>query len=277
MHLQPSTAVVPPSTAVVTGAASGIGCALSARLATAGARVVMTDIAEDGLAGAVEELAARGADVTAVVADLTDPAAVQELADTAFGQLGDIDVVCNNAGVVGPVGMPLWSVPLDEMHGVFDVNYWAHIHVARAFVPRLLDSGRPSHLVQTASMSAFVVGAGTAAYAASKHADLAAARSLRADLDGTPVRVSVLCPGRVDTPMTRGLVAPRNATGNTTISADEAADAVWNALGSDRFYIFTNADARTRLGDQFDDIWRHLAQEQSWAESSSPSVDSSRP
>ncbi len=262
MHLQPRTAVV-------TGAASGIGFALSARLAKAGARVVMTDIAGDRLERSAKELMAHGADVTLVVADLTDPTAVQELADAAFGSLGEIDVVCNNAGVVGPVGIPLWSVPLDEMRSVFDINYWAHVHVARAFVPRLLSSGRPAHLVQTASMSAFVVGAATAAYAASKHADLAAARSLRADLEGSPVRVSVLCPGRVDTPMTRGLVAPRNATGDTTISADEAAEAVWEALGSDRFYIFTNADAPIRLSDQFNDVWRHLKSDESWIASSS--------
>ncbi|MFI1869975.1 1-deoxy-11-beta-hydroxypentalenate dehydrogenase [Streptomyces jumonjinensis] len=257
-----------PRTAVVTGAASGIGFALSARLARSGAEVVMTDIAGDGLARRAGELASLGAKVTAVAADLTDPAAVGELADTAFERLGEIDVICNNAGVVGPVGMPLWAVPLEEMRQVLDVNYWAHLYVARAFVPRLLSCGRPAHFVQTASMSAFVVGAGTAAYAASKHADLAAARSLRADLDGSPVRVSVLCPGRVDTPMTRGLMAPRSATGATTITADEVAEAVWGALGSDQFYIFTNADAPARIGDQFDDVWRHLKSERPWLEPS---------
>ena len=254
MHLQPKTAVV-------TGAASGIGFALSARFAKSGATVVMADIQADELTRRVEELRSLGANATGVVTNLTDPGAVRDLADTAFEILGEIDVLCNNAGVVGPVGMPLWSVPLDEMRSVFEVNYWSHIYVARAFVPRMLDNRRPAHIIQTASMSAFVVGGGTAAYAASKHADLAAARSLRADLRESHVRVSVLCPGRVDTPMTRGLVAPRSATGNTTISADQVAGAVWDALGSDQFYIFTNADSSQRIGEQFEDVWHHLTQE----------------
>lgn len=255
----------------MTGAASGIGFALSARLARAGARVAMADIEGDVLHRRAAELTAQGAQVTAVTADLTDPDAVDRLADTAFDLLGDIDVVCNNAGVLGPVGQPLWTVPLEQMRQVFEVNHWAHVLVARAFVPRLLERGRPAHLIHTASMSAFVVGAGSAAYAASKHADLAVARSLRADLRGTPVRVSVLCPGRVDTPMVQSIQAPRGAGGDTTVSAEEVAEIVWEALGSDRFYLFSNSDARPRLRDQFDDVWRHVSlptpslEEQPWS------------
>ncbi|MBC2904383.1 SDR family NAD(P)-dependent oxidoreductase [Streptomyces sp. PSKA01] len=248
-----------PRTAVVTGAASGIGLALSARFARAGVGVVMTDVEGDGVHRRAAELAAQGGEITAVTADLTDPDAVERLADMAFDRFGDVDVVCNNAGVLGPVGQPLWTVPLEEMRRVFDVNHWAHVLVARAFVPRLIDSGRPAHLIHTASMSAFVVGAGSAAYAASKHADLAVARSLRADLQGTPVRVSVLCPGRVDTPMVQGLQAPRGAGGDTTVSAEEVAGLVWEALGTDRFYLFSNSDAALRLRDQFDDVRRHVS------------------
>jgi 1-deoxy-11beta-hydroxypentalenate dehydrogenase len=145
------------------------------------------------------------------------------------------------------------------MRQVFEVNHWAHVLVARAFVPRLLERDRPAHLIHTASMSAFVVGAGSAAYAASKHADLAVARSLRADLRGTGVRVSVLCPGRVDTPMVQGLTAPRGAGGDTSVSAEDVAGLVWEALGSDRFYLFSNSDTPLRLRDQFDDVWRHVS------------------
>lgn len=244
---------------MVTGAASGIGLALSARFARAGASVVMADVEGDALRRRAAELTAQGAQVTAVTADLTDPNAVEQLAGMALSLLGDIDVVCNNAGVLGPVGQPLWEVPVERMRQVFEVNLWAHVLVARAFVPRLLERGRPAHLIHTASMSAFVAGAGSAAYAASKHADLAVARSLRADLRGTEVRVSVLCPGRVDTPMVQGLTAPRGAGGDTSVSAEDVAGLVWEALGSDRFYLFSNSDAALRLRDQFDDVWRHVS------------------
>ncbi len=243
----------------MTGAASGIGLALSDRLAREGASVLMTDVDGASLEGRVAELAASGADVSGFVADLTDPAAVQRLAETAFARLGTVDVLCNNAGVVGPVGRPVWEVPPERLRAVMEVNHWAHLYVARAFLPRLLAEGRPAHLVHTASMSAFVVGAASAGYAMSKHADVALARSLRADLAGTPVRVSVLCPGRVDTPLVRGLVAPASATGETVISADEVAEAVWDALGTERFYIFTNADTRRRLRRELDDVWRQVA------------------
>ncbi|WP_369213006.1 1-deoxy-11-beta-hydroxypentalenate dehydrogenase [Streptomyces flavofungini] len=244
---------------MVTGAASGIGRALSARFARAGAAVVMADIEGESLHREAAALTAAGARVTAVTADLTDPDAVRHLADTAFDRLGDIDVVCNNAGVLGPVGLPLWEVPLEQMRQVFEVNHWAHVLIARAFVPRLLERRRPAHLIHTASMSAFVVGAGSAAYAASKHADLAVARSLRADLRDTGIKVSVLCPGRVDTPMVQGLTAPRGAGGATSVSAEHVAGLVWDALGSDRFYLFSNPDAPPRLREQFDDVTRHVS------------------
>lgn len=251
---------------MVTGAAGGIGFALSARLVRAGARVVMADVEGDGLRRAAARLTEDGGEVTAVTADLADPDAVDRLAATAFDTLGDIDVVCNNAGVLGSIGHPLWTVPLDQLRWAFDVNLWAHVFVSRAFVPRLLESGRPAHLIHTASMAAFVAGAGTAAYSASKHADLAVARSLRAELADTPVRVSVLCPGRVDTPMVAGLQTPRGAGGDTTVSAGQVAEIVWDALGSDRFYLFTNADARPRLREQFDDVWRQVPDPTSFSE-----------
>ncbi|MFF2653742.1 SDR family NAD(P)-dependent oxidoreductase [Streptomyces sp. NPDC058045] len=243
----------------MTGAASGIGFALSARFTRGGAHVVMADMDGEALDRRAAELTARGARVTAVTADVTDPAAVEQLADTAFDALGGVDVVCSNAGALGPVGQPLWEVPLERMRQVFEVNHWARVLVARALVPRLLKQGGPAHLIHTASMSAFAVGSGSAAYAASKHADLALARSLRADLRGTGIRVSVLCPGRVDTPMVEGVEAPRGAGGDTSVSAEDVADLVWDVLGSDRFYLFSNPDASRRLREHVADIWRHAS------------------
>lgn len=247
-----------PKTAVITGAASGIGLALTRHLSRHGTSVLMADSDEHTLRHNADQLASEGASVRAMSVELTDPIAVGALASEAFDVLGEVDVVFNNAGVLGPVGIPLWEMPIPTMRRVFEVNHWSHVLMAQAFVPRLLRRRQPAHIVHTASMSAFVAGSGSAAYAASKHADLAVARSLRADLEGTNIRVSVLCPGLVETPLVEGLTAPRGAGGATKVSAEHVAQLVCDALGSDRFYLFTNPDSPSRMQAQLDELRAHL-------------------
>jgi len=139
--------------AVVTGAGSGIGRGLAEQFAGAGARVVAADVVETGLG---ETQRSIGSELCAVhLTDVADPSAVESLADYAWSTYGRVDYVCNNAGVLGPSGNPLWEEPLSEWKRVIDINFFGVLHGIRTFVPRLEEQGTPSRVINTASMSGF--------------------------------------------------------------------------------------------------------------------------
>ena len=152
--------------AVITGASSGIGRALAIRLASTGARLVLADVHAEKLAELATELNA-----TAVPTDVADHEAVEALAAAAR----DAQLVCLNAGIVGSaLGAP-WEVDPQEWQAVVAVNLGGVINGLRAFVPRLLASGRPGHILITASLAGLATFAGGGAYGASKHAVVAVA------------------------------------------------------------------------------------------------------
>ncbi|MER6002502.1 SDR family NAD(P)-dependent oxidoreductase [Nonomuraea angiospora] len=177
--------------AVVTGAAGGIGRALAARLRSDGARVVLADVDETALGEAAAELGAE-----AVRTDVSDAAQMEALAAAP-----DVDLVCLNAGIVGrDLGAP-WEVSPQDWDRVFAVNVGGVVNGLRAFVPRLLASGRPAHILITASLAGLVTFPAGGAYAASKHAVVALAEQAALSLAGTPIGVTMLCPALVRTGM----------------------------------------------------------------------------
>jgi NAD(P)-dependent dehydrogenase (short-subunit alcohol dehydrogenase family) len=184
--------------AVVTGGASGIGCALARRFASEGARVVIGDVESAALDRAVSELRDSGAEVEGVVTDVTDPAQMQALADAAVARFGGVHVFCNNAGVGG--GGLSWEMPLSTWEWVIGVNLWGVIHGVRAFVPLLMQQTE-AHIVNTASVAGLVAAPFMGPYNASKHAVVAISETLHHELAMTApqVKVSVLCPGWVNT------------------------------------------------------------------------------
>ncbi|HEX5365109.1 MAG TPA: SDR family NAD(P)-dependent oxidoreductase [Acidimicrobiales bacterium] len=186
-------------TAVVTGAASGIGLALARRFATDGARVVMADIEAPALQEAAEELRAGGADVRAVVTDVADGDAVDRLAAEADRSYGPVHVLCNNAGV--GAGGPIAQLRSEDWSWVLGVNLWGVIHGLRAFLPAMLAHGQPGHIVNTASLAGHVSAPFMAPYSASKFAVVAISEALYHELRlaDAAVGVSVLCPGWVAT------------------------------------------------------------------------------
>lgn len=189
--------------AVVTGAASGIGLALVRAFVAEGMSVVLSDLDTAELWRARDELVAAGADVHAVAADVSDAEAVDALALAAAERFGTYHLVCNNAGVPGHLG-PSWETPLADWRWVLGVNVWGVVHGLRSFVPTLVAQGE-GHVVNTASIAAWSAAAAMAPYAASKHAVLAVSEALHRELAaaGSPVGLSVLCPGGVATAFTR--------------------------------------------------------------------------
>jgi NAD(P)-dependent dehydrogenase (short-subunit alcohol dehydrogenase family) len=186
-------------TAVVTGAASGIGKALAAKSYAEGMNVVLADVEEDALAKARDELGGGARNVISVVADVSQPQAVDELARKTLDAFGSVDLLFNNAGV--GAGTTVWESTLEDWTWVLGVNLWAVIHGIRTFVPIMLKQNRPAHIVNTASIAGLMKGHHSAPYATTKHAVVALTEQLAMEFErvGAPINASVLCPSWVNT------------------------------------------------------------------------------
>jgi NAD(P)-dependent dehydrogenase (short-subunit alcohol dehydrogenase family) len=217
-------------TAVVTGAASGIGLALAEAFTAEGMRVVMADVNEESLATHAVRLGAGGADVHAVAVDVRDPDAVDRLGRAAVDRFGRLHVAVNNAGIVNRGNS--WELPLEDWQRVLDVNLWGVIHGVRSFVPLILSSGEEGHVVNIASMAAVLPRAQLGPYTVAKHGVLGLSDVLRAELEAieAPVGVSVVMPGMIRT----GL----NPIG--TVPAATVAANVVDAVRRRRAYVFTD-------------------------------------
>jgi len=186
--------------AVITGAASGIGRGLARTAARAGMRVVMADIEVSALEEAAADVASLGAETLAVPTDVSDAAAVEALAESAFETFGGAHLICLNAGVF-QAGVS-WLRTEADWSWVLGVNLWGPIHGVRAFVPRLVEQGAPAHLVITSSMAGMLTVAYSGPYVVSKFGAAALAECVAHDLraEGAEhVGVSCLVPGSVDT------------------------------------------------------------------------------
>ena len=182
---------------VVTGGASGIGLALTTAFLDQGMRVVMGDIEAAALEKAVADLPA-GAAVLPVVADVSRIEDVERLRDQGLDTYGQVDVVCNNAGVAaGGLG---WEVALEDWSWVLGVNLMGVVHGVKTFVPLFLEQGS-GHVVNTASMAGLLSSPFMAPYNVAKHGVVTLSETIHAELQmlGAPVGVSVLCPGWVKT------------------------------------------------------------------------------
>jgi NAD(P)-dependent dehydrogenase (short-subunit alcohol dehydrogenase family) len=181
-------------TAVVTGAASGIGRATAAALGTAGCRVVLADVEPAALDDAVAELRSAGVDCCGVVTDVADAESVAALARAAVDAYGGVHVLCNNAGV--SVRRPIAEQTLDDWRWVIGVDLWGVIHGLNAFLP-LLTAQPSAHVVNTASVAGLVPFALGGPYNAAKAAVVALSETLHLELAelAPHVGVSVVCPG----------------------------------------------------------------------------------
>jgi NAD(P)-dependent dehydrogenase (short-subunit alcohol dehydrogenase family) len=192
---------------LITGAASGIGEATARAFAAQGDALVLGDADELNLRRVGESI---DGDVLAVPADVRDEDATRALVQAAVERHGGLDVVCTIAGVfIGPE-RPLEETADDVVDRLLDVNVKGVIRVLRATLPHINDGGS---IVLTSSISGLVAHPGGAAYAASKTAQLGLARSLAAELGPRRIRVNVICPGTIDTPMAHTAHTPEQLDG----------------------------------------------------------------
>ena len=266
--------------AVVTGAGSGIGLAMSKALAGAGCSVVLADVQADALEAAAAEVASIGVDTLAVATDVSSVEQVDRLATSTIERFGGVHVVCNNAGVTG-AGDP-WFGPLASWEWTFGVNLWGVVYGVRAFLPHLI-AGGGGHVVNTASMAGLYAGL-SPVYDATKHGVVALTEGLYHAMQTADagVGVSCLCPGWVKTgiiesdrnwPAELGELPERPP--GSEISRDHikraidegmqpaaVADLVVDAIRSDRFWVFPHPEWVDVAMERFHRIGEGLDPEQ---------------
>lgn len=249
-------------TAVVTGAASGIGRALADAFAAEDMAVVLADVEVEPLEAAGAELRERGATVETVRCDVADRGDVVGLAEAAYGAFGAVHVVCNNAGVSGPMG-PIWQATDKDWAWVLGVNLMGVVHGIQAFVPRMVAGGEEGHVVNTSSVLGLSGGSGSI-YSVTKHGVTRLTEGLWHDLRaaGSSISASVLCPGMI---ATRIVTAERNRPAHLRDDEDDPAVAqfretveahflaegmppaevaamVVDAVRTDRFWVLTHPE-----------------------------------
>jgi NADP-dependent 3-hydroxy acid dehydrogenase YdfG len=188
--------------ALVTGASSGIGEATARRLAAQGAAVSLVARRAERLEALAEELRAGGATVSTVTADVTDRAQAEAAVQRTVDELGRLDILINNAGVMllGPIA----DAPVEEWERMVQVNVLGLLYCAKAALPHLLTAAegeprRTADLVNVSSVAGRLVRLGSGVYNATKHAVGAFSESLRQEVTGRHVRVSLIEPGAVAT------------------------------------------------------------------------------
>jgi NAD(P)-dependent dehydrogenase (short-subunit alcohol dehydrogenase family) len=248
-------------TAVVTGAASGMGLAMARRFGNAGMKVVLSDIDEVKLDLAVNSIRESGAEVTGVITDVSDEAQNHALFDAAVDAFGSVNVVCLNAGVQGSIGRS-WALSKDDYEWTLGILLNGVIHGVRAFVPHLIEHD-DGHVVLTASIAGHISSPFGAPYNIAKHGVATLAETLFHELktEGSNVGVTCLCPGFVNTNIVNATVA--RAAGSVGSAIDDRGDQmleltqralrggldpdivggqVHDAILDEQFWLFTDQD-----------------------------------
>jgi NAD(P)-dependent dehydrogenase (short-subunit alcohol dehydrogenase family) len=263
------------NTAVITGAASGIGLALARRAAAEGMNLVLADIDSDALDKAAATLQIEPGHLLTRRVDVSNAEEIKRLADAAYDRFGAVHLLCNNAGVA--VNRVISELTVRDWEWVLGVNLWSVIHGIGAFLPRMQAAGVPAHIVNTASAAGLLSTPGLAAYNVSKHGVVTLSETLyhELELSQSPVGVSVLCPSWVPTGIGQsarnrpaefgdaqqpGALSEALAQGigkalaSAHLTADDMADATFDAVRDGRFYVIPHHDIKAAISLRMNDI-----------------------
>jgi NAD(P)-dependent dehydrogenase (short-subunit alcohol dehydrogenase family) len=189
------------ATAIVTGGASGIGRALAVALAKRGCEVVLADLQIELAEEVVSEISVSGGKAKAVKIDVTDFPAMQHLVEETVKRTGRLDYIFNNAGIA--IGGGVNHYGIEHWNQIVDVNLRGVINGVQAAYKIMIAQGF-GHIINTASMAGLMVSPGAVAYATTKYGVVGLSKSLRAEAANMGIRVSVVCPGVVRTPILEG-------------------------------------------------------------------------
>jgi NAD(P)-dependent dehydrogenase (short-subunit alcohol dehydrogenase family) len=256
--------------AVVTGGASGIGRGMVRAFAGAGMKVMVADLDAAMLDETVAELRAGGTEAESQSCDVSDLASVEALAAAAVDRFGGVHVLCNNAGIGVPT--PTHKLNLDDWRWIIDVDLWGPIYGVKVFLPIMEEQGA-GHINSTSSLAGIFAAGMMGAYNVAKHGVVALMATLERDLRKrqSPVRASVLCPGPINTNISRHSVAFRpsrakpkadgEASGRTAaaiqnslesgMDPDEVGRMVLEAVENDRFWVLTHPEMTRGVDLQF--------------------------
>jgi len=262
-------------TAVITGAASGIGLELARRAAREGMQLVLADIEFSRLEEAAATLGLPAERLLLQKTDVSREDEIAALADAAFARFGGVHLLCNNAGV--GLTRVTWEHSTADWEWVLGVNLWSVIHGIQHFLPKMLQQADEGHIVNTSSVAGLLSTPGMAAYNVSKHGVVTLSETLYGELAAAKAKVgvSVLCPAWVPTGIHQssrnrqdrfGTAAPAaglsaayeermgQAVKSGRLTATDMASAVFDAIGEGRFYVIPHRKINNAIQLRMDDI-----------------------
>jgi NAD(P)-dependent dehydrogenase (short-subunit alcohol dehydrogenase family) len=189
------------ATAVVTGAGSGIGRETALLCARRGANLAICDVDEAGLAETERAALASGRDVLAQRVDVGDREQMRAFADAVHDRFDAVDLLVNNAGV--GLGAHFLDTPLEDWDWIVPINVLGVVHGCHFFLPRMVQRGRGGHVVNLSSAAGFFANPALSAYTTTKFAVLGLSEALRVELRPHGIGVTAVCPGLINTPITR--------------------------------------------------------------------------
>lgn len=261
--------------AVITGAASGIGLGLAERCASENLRLVLADRDNEALLKISKRLSDKGTDLIAVPTDVSNPNALNTLADAAYNAFGQVDLLVNNAGVL--ISGLSWERPIEDWQWILNVNLMGVVHGLHSFVPRMLAQDTPGHIVNIASLAGLLASPMMGPYTVSKQAVVALTETLHYELESinAKLKTSVVCPGPIATNIVDSgknrvatskisqeanaqLMAFLRSGINEGMTPEQCAEIILEGIREERFWIFTHEDFKDSYKTRADSVLQSI-------------------